>query len=72
MHLNVVNVRSESEQAALQKRFRDAAKGYDKDAVSAKRSEERYFWAWKWDGRLARGAFLLGMTLLLIFAVRNI
>jgi hypothetical protein len=71
-YLNAVNLQNPAELEAFRaQRQKGAAFSADK-AKSSKRREKLYFHVWVWLGRLARLAFLVGMTLLLLFAISNI
>lgn len=48
-----------------------AAVECEKNAKDSERSENRYMSLWRWLGRLAQSSFLLGLALLLAFAIRN-
>jgi hypothetical protein len=69
--LDFVNL-TPADRPAVEARLRKAAAGYDKDEKRAARQESFYFFLWKWSGRLARLAFLVGLGLLFCFAIRNV
>jgi|ERR1700730_4124979 len=50
----------------------EAAAICDKRATSAKRRENFYMHFWRWLGRIAHVSFLLGLCLLLAFAIKNL
>lgn len=71
-HLNIVKIRTHVELEAFRApRQKAAAISADK-AKTSERREKFYFHIWVWVGRLARLAFLVGMALLLLFAISNI
>lgn len=70
--LNLVNLRT-SAQLEMYKSPRVAvAAECAKNAATEGRWEKFYFQTWKWFGRIARLGFLTGLSLLLLFAVKNI
>lgn len=71
-HLDVVNLKTAAELEAFRGPRQKAASISGENAKSSERREKFYFHVWVWVGRLARVAFLVGMTLLLLFAVTNI
>lgn len=52
-------------------RLHREAQEREKAAEKAERWESVYFWLWRWDGRVARLLFPVGLASLLYFAVRN-
>jgi hypothetical protein len=71
-YLDIVNVRSKSEQEALRDRLKKAATAYITDEKWAAKREQIYMHLWIWAGRTARCTFVLGLILLLWFAIRNL
>ncbi len=49
-----------------------AAEIYEKGAAKAKRREVPYLHLWAWLGRLARTGFVVGLGVLLAFAIVNL
>jgi 3'-phosphoadenosine 5'-phosphosulfate sulfotransferase (PAPS reductase)/FAD synthetase len=70
-NLNVVNLQTESEIEGFMAPRREAARTSGENAKWNNRREKVYERAWIWSGRLARLEFLVGLVLLLAFAVKN-
>ncbi len=68
--LEFVNLTLETKQAEQQK-LQEVAGIYGGKQKSAKRQERFYFWLWVWCGRVARFAFPIGITMLVLFAIKN-
>jgi hypothetical protein len=70
-HLNVSNLQTQSQIEGFMAPRREAARTSEKNAKWNERRENFYQYTWIWCGRLARVAFLVGLGLLLAFAIKN-
>lgn len=70
-YLNVANLRTKSEIEKFEKPRREAVTTSQENAQRNGEKKKTYFILWKWDGRIALFSFLLGLVLLLVFAIRN-
>jgi hypothetical protein len=70
--LNLINLRTPAQLEAYKRPRAAAAAECAKNAAREERREKVYFQTWKWFGRIARLGFLTGLSLLLLFAVKNI
>lgn len=68
---NITNMRTQADYDAYRKPRLAAAEASDKNAKYLARREKRYERMWRWMGRVAHLSFLVGLTLLLLFAIRN-
>jgi hypothetical protein len=71
-HLRIENLQTNEEIAAFIGPRREAAATSKKNAGWNERREKVYSFVWIWFGRIARIAFVVGLGLLLAFAVKNI
>jgi hypothetical protein len=68
---NVANIRTEAELAAYRNPRIEAARIKQEHASKNKRKEQFYQHLWLWSGRLARLGFVVGLALLVAFAISN-
>jgi hypothetical protein len=68
---NVINLQSQAQLDAFRNPRLEAALESGKNARYLARREKFYQHVWRWLGRIAHVAFLVGLTLLLAFAIRN-
>jgi hypothetical protein len=69
--LNVVNIQSRAELEAFRKQLQDAASRSGKAEQHHQEREKLYESIFRWDGLVARLSFILGLVLLLAFAITN-
>lgn len=69
--LPIINLSNPSDQDAARTGLTEAARTYAKREQSLAWREKVHMHTWMWLGRTARVAFVLGLTQLLWFAVRN-
>lgn len=62
---------SPAQQEEQKQKLKTAAEKWEEGIKKSKRWESLYFGLWKWDGRLARIFFPLGLAFLVFFAVAN-
>jgi hypothetical protein len=70
-HLHIANLQTPADIAAFIEPRLKAAKVRGEDAEFHRRREKWYCGAWIWGGRTARFTFLIGLALLLSFAIKN-
>ena len=70
-HLNVANLQTEAELAAFINPRREAARQLGKIAARHIKSQKTYLLMWTYAGRVAQLGFVLGIGLLLAFAILN-
>jgi len=70
-HLNVSNLQTRSEIEEFMAPRREMVRRSETNAKWNERRENFYQYIWIWCGRLARIAFLVGLGLLLAFAIKN-
>jgi hypothetical protein len=68
---NVVNLQTQAQRDAFRNPRLEAARACEKNARSSGRREKFYMRLWRWLGRIAHVGFLLGLVLLLAFAIKN-
>lgn len=68
---NLANVRTEAELAAYRNPRIEAALIKQEHAATNKKKERFYLYLWLWFGRLARLGFVIGLGLLVAFAISN-
>jgi hypothetical protein len=68
---NVANLQTPAQLDAFRNPRLKAAKACEKNAKSSGRREKFYMHLWRWLGRIAHVGFLLGLGLLLAFAITN-
>lgn len=70
-HMNVANVRTQAELAAYRNPRLEAARIRGEEAAESRQKEKFYQYLWLWSGRLARLGFVVGLGLLIMFAISN-
>jgi hypothetical protein len=70
-HANAANIQTEAELAAFRNPRIEAARIKREHAEENKRKEQFYQYLWVWSGRLARFGFVIGLGLLVAFAILN-
>jgi hypothetical protein len=70
-HLDIVNLQTPAERNAYMEQRRKAASDMGQQADWNKRRENFYSHAWIWSGRMAHLGFVVGLLLLLSFAIKN-
>jgi len=68
---NVINLQTQSQLDAFRNPRLEAAAVRERNAKYLRRREKFYMHLWRWLGRLAHVGFLLGLGLLLAFAIKN-
>ena len=68
---NVGNLQTQAQLDAFRNPRLEAAKECEKNAKATERREKFYMHLWRWLGRIAHLGFLLGLVLLLAFAIKN-
>jgi hypothetical protein len=71
LNRNVTNLQTQAEIDAFRNPRLEAARASGKNAKYLSRREKFYMHLWRWLGRLAHVGFLLGLGLLLAFAIKN-
>ena len=71
LNRNVVNLQTPAELDAFRKPRLDAAAASEINAKYLARRESFYMHSWRWLGRIAHVSFLLGLGLVLAFAMKN-
>jgi 3'-phosphoadenosine 5'-phosphosulfate sulfotransferase (PAPS reductase)/FAD synthetase len=71
-NLNMANLQKQSEIEGYMAPRREAVRTSAENAKWNERRENFYQFVWIWTGRIARLAFLIGLGLLLAFAIKNV
>jgi hypothetical protein len=71
LNRNVANLQTQAELDGFRNPRLQAASESDKNAKYLGRQERFYMHIWRWLGRIAQVGFLLGLALLVAFAIRN-
>lgn len=67
----VANLQTPAQLESFRKPRLEAAAACEKNAKDTERREKFYMHLWRWLGRVAQFGFLLGLVLLLAFAIKN-
>jgi len=70
-HVNLANLRTQEELTAYRNPRLEAIQTSGSNAKWNEKREKFYQRVWVWDGRLARAVFVVGLGLLLVFAMLN-
>jgi hypothetical protein len=71
-YMNFENLQTKAEIDAFVNPRKAAIQKSTENAKWNERREKRYQHAWIWTGKIARGAFIVGLGLLVAFAIKNV